>query len=138
MINATCTLVGRCAQPGELKYFGENPKLGLRLAVDRRAKVADKWENVTTWWTVEIWGKDAVFLHPRLAKGAAVTVIGEPYSEDWQTREGEKRTALRVRAHSILLHQRPAAAEGSDDGPATDPAAPRSKAPAGEGDEPPF
>ena len=139
MINAHVTLSGRIANPGELKPVGDHVKLGFRLAVDRRAKVAGEWRSIPTWWTVEIWDKDADFRAKRIAKGLQVTVLGEPYSEEWTTREGEKRTDLRVRAHSVLLPPRAAVDPAAE--PASDPQAPPAPRPApaaDAGDEPPF
>lgn len=136
MINAHVTLCGRIAIPGALKSIGDHVKLGFRMAVDRRAKIGDEWKNVPTWWTVEIWGRDAEFLSTRIAKGVQVTVMGEPYSEEWTTREGEKRTDLRVRAHAVLMTRAAADAPAAT---ATDPGAPPSPKPAAAGDdEPPF
>lgn len=132
MINATVNLIGRVANPGALKAIGEHHKLGFRLAVDRRAKVDGEWQNVPTWWTVEIWGKDAEFVSKRIAKGMKVTVMGEPYSEEWTAADGGKRTDLRVRAITVDLPAR-------TDAPASDPGAPPSPKPAAAGDdEPPF
>jgi single-stranded DNA-binding protein len=138
MINAHVTLCGRIANPGGLKSIGDHVKLGFRMAVDRRTKIGDEWKNVPTWWTVEIWGRDAEYLATRIASGAQVTVMGEPYSEEWTTREGEKRTDLRVRAHAVLM-VRTAADAPPAPAPASDPRAPPSPKPAAAGDgETPF
>lgn len=135
MINAHVTLCGRIANPGALKPIGDHVKLGFRLAVDRRAKVDNEWQNVTTWWTVEIWGKDAEFLAKRIAKGSPVTVMGEPYSEEWTAADGTKRTDLRVRAHAVLMTR---AATDAPAAPASDLGAPPSPPAVGDSQEPPF
>lgn len=136
---------GRVGNHGELKFIGETCKFGFTLAANRREKVNNEWVDVPTWWTVEIWGKQAEYLAKKMIKGDPVTVVGEPYVEKWMTRDQQKRETLRLKASEVTIHARfQASGSAQAETPAADPAGPpsehppRSPAPAGGDDEPPF
>ena len=106
-MHATATLIGRVGQVGEIAKAGDTDRIGFRLATDRRKNINGAWTDVPTWWGVEVYGRDAAYLHEHLATGQAVTVTGMPYLDEWATQAGEKRQTLRLRADKVILHRSP-------------------------------
>lgn len=58
---------------------------------------------------VVIWGRQADACAEYLRKGSPVMIEGKLQLDQWQTREGENRSRLRVRAMRVqFLHRKPA------------------------------
>lgn len=123
--HASITLVGHIGEP---KVSGEGDSMVARfgLAITRKRKAGD----LTTWFNVTCWRKDAAFVAQYVKKGQLLLVEGEPYEEEY---EGKKY--LKVDARRVLnLSPRE---EGAAPAPAAK-AAPKKPAPAAGDDEPPF
>jgi len=76
----------------------------LRLAVNEVHKDAQgkKVEN-TVYVDLEAWGATAENCGRSLKKGSPVIVEGRLQLDQWETKEGQKRTRLLVRAHRVDL-----------------------------------
>lgn len=96
-------LVGRLTQDPEIRYTGNGVAVtNLRLAVNRRYKDQNgEWKDDTCFVTVVAWQKQAELANQYLKKGSAILVEGRLQSRTWDTREGEKRTTLEVRADRV-------------------------------------
>lgn len=57
--------------------------------------------QTTTWVHVDVWGKTAEWAAGALRKGCEVVVSGELWQEEWETRDGEKRTAMKLTASAV-------------------------------------
>lgn len=128
--HASITIVGHIAEP---KFSGEGDSVCARfgLAVTRKRKAGD----ITTWFNVTCWRKDAAFIQQYAKKGALMLVEGEPYEEEY---EGKKY--LKVDARKVVsLGSKELPIVVVDDPPAAKPA-PRRPAPAPADDlsSPPF
>ena len=91
--HADCTLMGHITADVELKTAGDKQYAKFSLAVDTRAKIDGAWGKRTTFWRCTIWGKDAEWLARDAHKGSLVLVAGEPYSDDYQDKNGEEKTS---------------------------------------------
>jgi single stranded DNA-binding protein len=146
MPHASAQLIGHLGEVGTLTSVGQTQYVGFRLGVNRRAKANGEWADITTWWSVRLWGERATSLAQRLAKGDQVVVHGEPFLEEWAKRDGAKASTLRLTADQVTVLRRsadrppreaPAATpEPAPAAPAA-PAASRSE-PKPFDDEPPF
>lgn len=67
----------------------------------------------TTFPILEIWGKRAEALAQYLVKGAKVAITGEPYMNEWTTKDGDKRSQLRVNVSNVALLGNPAGQRAS-------------------------
>lgn len=141
------TLTGRLAGEPELRFSPSGVAMcKFTVVTDRRRKNNDtgEWESVdTTFWRVTAFRQLAEQIAEHdLAKGRAVIVVGKAYVNEWETRDGEKRSSLDVNADHAGPNLRwpPKTAQRTNpDQPADDPWAsppPAQSQPAD--DEPPF
>ena len=79
---------------------------GFCIAVNRSVKKGDNWEEVTSFFEVKAFGKLFESQHPYLNKGANVTVEGKLKQENWQTKEGEKRSKIVIQSDTLYLGPR--------------------------------
>lgn len=97
--HCTVTLVGHIAEP-KFATAGESLTARFGLATSRKRKDSE----VTTWWNVTCWRKDAEFVQKYIKKGALLLIEGEAYEEEY---EGKKY--LKVEARKVVsLGQKPA------------------------------
>jgi single-strand DNA-binding protein len=71
-------LIGNLGGDPELRHTGDQTAVcSFSLAVSRRVKSDNGWENKTQWWRVSLFGKRAETANQYLSKGAKVLVEGE-------------------------------------------------------------
>lgn len=102
---AKIILVGNLGRDAELKYTPSGAAvLEFTLAVNERG--ADRGAGgaeTTTWFRVNLWGKQAETLKQYLVKGKQVYVDGRLRVREYTDRDGKNRTSLEVRADQIQL-----------------------------------
>lgn len=97
-------LIGNLTKDPELRYTpGGQPVTTLRLAVNDRRKVGDEWQEQAHFFDVTVWGKQAENCSQYLRKGRPVAVDGRLQSRQWETPEGQKRTAVEVVAERVVF-----------------------------------
>ena len=134
--HAECTLMGHITADPELKQAGDKSYAKFSLAVDTRAKINGEWGKRTTFWRCTVWGKDAEWLARDAHKGSLVLVSGEPYSEDYTDKDGNKKTsAHHVQCRTARCLERSKPSEQSE---SQAPAPKRPAAPAPSEEEIPF
>ena len=98
----TATIVGRAGQDAEIKYFESGKvKTTFSLAVD-------KWdsktkENVTDWFNIEVWDKQAEFAGEYIKKGRLVAIDGRISISKWTDQSGDERERFLVVANNVRL-----------------------------------
>lgn len=99
------TLIGRIGADPELRFSPNGVAIvRLRVVTSRRVKEGDDWKDAdVTWWTVTAFKRLAERVTERLAKGDPVVIIGHAKSREWETPQGEKRTAVEVVADHVSL-----------------------------------
>lgn len=78
----------------------------FRAVADKKKKneATGEWEDDKICWiTVTCFRKLAENVAESVTKGTLVEVIGYLQTEDWETKEGEKRTTIRVIANRVSL-----------------------------------
>ena len=96
-------IVGRLTRDAELKYTsGGAPVAKFGLAVNRRRKVGDQWEEEANFFDVVVWGRTAEALNQYLVKGKQIGVEGELRQDRWE-QDGQKRSRVEIVASNIML-----------------------------------
>ena len=93
------TLVGRLAQDAEMRQAGETVVSSFSIAVSDGFGEKAK----TSFFNVNVWGKQAEALTKYLVKGTQVGVTGKLSQESWKTKDGETRYNVKVVATNIQL-----------------------------------
>ena len=110
-------LIGRLTRDAELKYTsGGQAVCKFSIAVNRRRKNGDQWEDEANFFDIVVWGRQGESLHPYLVKGKMVGVDGELRQDRWQ-QDGQNRSKIEIVAGNIqLLGGNPGGAQGAAQG----------------------
>jgi len=96
-------LVGRLTRDAELKYTNSGqPVCHFSVATGNRRKKGDQWVDETSFWDVDLWGKQAETLNQYLTKGKLVAVEGTMRQDRWE-QDGQARLKVIVNANSVQL-----------------------------------
>lgn len=96
-------LIGNLTRDPELRYTpGGTAVANLGLAVNRRFKDSSgELKEEVCFLTVTVWDKQAEACCEYLTKGRPVFVEGVLQSRFWETSDGQKRSAIDVRAERV-------------------------------------
>jgi single-strand DNA-binding protein len=96
-------LVGRLTRDAELKYTATGQAVcKFSVAVNRRRKNGDQWEEEASYFDVVVWGRSGESLNQYLLKGKAVGIDGELRQDRWQ-QDGQNRSKVEIVASNIQL-----------------------------------
>ena len=109
-------LVGRLTRDAELKYTaGGQAVCKFSVAVNRRRKNGEQWEDEVNYFDVVLWGRQGESLKQYLVKGKAVGVEGELRQDRWQ-QDGQNRSKVEIVANNIQLLGGSSGGSGHGDG----------------------
>jgi single-strand DNA-binding protein len=109
-------LIGRTTADPEVKYTQSGVALAsFRLAVDRGFK-NQQGERETDFIPVTCWRRQAEVVGEYLKKGRLVAVEGRLQSRNYETRDGQKRTAYDVVADFVQFLESRGSSGGGDSG----------------------
>jgi single-strand DNA-binding protein len=94
-------LVGNLGRDPELRYTPQGtPVCSFSLATNERKKDRSTGENndITTWFRVTLWGRQAETASQYLQRGRPVYIEGRLRVEEYTDRDGNKRHSLEVNA----------------------------------------
>ena len=137
-------LVCRLTRDAELKYTNAGLAIAkLSLAVNRRIKKGDSWQEEANFFDAVWMGKGAEAVAQYLLKGKQVGIQGELRQDRWE-QDGQKRSRVEIFVTNLQLlgggrGQAPAEPAGGD-APQSAPAAPASGGPSADdfNDDIPF
>lgn len=94
------TLVGNLGRDPELRYTPQGtPVCSFTLATNEKRKDrAGETQDVTTWFRVTLWGRQAETASQYLVKGRPVYIEGRLRMEEWTDRDNKQRYTLEVHA----------------------------------------
>ena len=95
------TLVGNLGRDPELRYTPQGtPVCSFSLATNERRKDRNTGEanDITTWFRVTLWGRQAETASQYLTRGRPIYIEGRLRVEEWTDREGKQRHTLEVHA----------------------------------------
>ena len=96
-------LVGRLTRDAELKYTSNGQAVcKFSLAINRRRKNGDQWEDEANYFDVVLWGRQGEAVNQYLLKGKTVGIEGELRQDRWQ-QEGQNRSKVEIVANNIQL-----------------------------------
>src|SRR4030088_19540 len=94
-------LVGNLGRDPELRYTPQGtPVCSFSLATNEKRKDRTTGENqdLTTWFRVTLWGRQAETASQYLTRGKPVYIEGRLRVEEWTDRDGKPRHTLEVHA----------------------------------------
>ena len=102
------TIGGRITNISE-KDFGYlstgTAKLIIHIANNKSVKKNNEWVDQTSFFDVEIWGKLAEAIQPKIYKGLEVTVTGTIKQDRWQdAQSGQNRSRVIITADNIRTY----------------------------------
>lgn len=122
-------LVGNLGRDPELRYTPQGtPVCSFTVATNEKRKdKTGETQDVTTWFRVTLWGRQAETASQYLTKGRPIYVEGRLRLEEWTDRDGKQRFTLEVHATDMQFigggrtdEAAGATAAGSSRAPATE------------------
>lgn len=96
-------LVGRLTRDAELKYTNSGLAIAkLSLAINRRTKKGDTWQDEANFFDATFMGKGAEAVAQYLTKGKQVGIEGELRQDRWE-QEGQKRSRVEIFVTNLQL-----------------------------------
>mgnify|MGYP006283617251 CR=1 FL=1 len=113
---------GNLGNDPELKFVktgrGDTALTSFPLAYTPKEKKGDQWvEGETMWFRVVIWGDRGETLVDSLRKGDSVLVQGNFKQSSFETKDGEKKTALEISATDVAIIPKATAKKKADEVP---------------------
>jgi single-strand DNA-binding protein len=107
-------IVGNLGRDPELRYTPQGTAVcNFSVATnERRRDKAGEQQDVTTWFRVNAWGRQAENVSKYLSKGRRVYVEGRLHVEEWTDRDGKQRYTLEVNASDVQFLDSAADVEG--------------------------
>jgi single-strand DNA-binding protein len=104
-MSSPLTLTGRLGQDPELRFSPSGIAIvRLSIVTSRRVKdqASGEWSDAdVTWWDCTAFKQLAENCASSLAKGMAVVASGRVVQENWEDKEGQKRSKLAVKIDAI-------------------------------------
>src|SRR4029453_14218542 len=99
------TIVGYLGRDAEMRYTPQGTVVSnfSVATTEKRKDRGGEMQEVTTWFRVNLFGKQAEAVNQYLTKGRHDYVEGRLRQEEWAEREGHKRTSIEVTASDIQL-----------------------------------
>lgn len=96
-------VVGNLGRDPELRFTPQGTAVcSFTMATNERRKgQAGEPQDVTTWFRVTVWGKQAETVSKYLTKGRNVYVEGRLHVGEWSDKEGKQRYTLEVNATDV-------------------------------------
>ena len=118
-------LMGNLTRDVELKKTPSNMSVAnVGLAVNRQYRTNDETREETTFVDCEAWGRTAEVMGQYLRKGRPVFIEGRLKLDQWQDRDGNNRSKLKVVIDNFQFID--SRGSGGGDAPAQTSAAPQS------------
>ena len=96
-------IIGNLGRDPELRYTPQgNAVCNFSVATNEKKKdKAGDLQDITTWFRVTLWGKQAENASKYLTKGSPIYVEGRLRVEEWTDRDGGQRYTLEVQASDM-------------------------------------
>ncbi len=96
-------IVGYLGRDPEIRYTPQGTAVcNFSIATtEKRKDNTGEAQDITTWFKVSVWGRQAEVANQYLAKGRQVYVEGRLRQEEYTDRDGNKRQSLVVNASDI-------------------------------------
>jgi single-strand DNA-binding protein len=96
-------LIGRLTRDAETKFIQSGQAVcKFSIAVNRKRKVGDQWEDEASFFDAVLWGRQAETLSQYLVKGKQIAIDGELRQDRWE-QDGQKRSKVEIVVGNIQL-----------------------------------
>ena len=100
---AVAVIVGRLTRDAELKYTTSGQAVcHFSVATSSRRKKGDQWVEESSFWDVDLWGKQGESINQYLTKGKLVAVEGAMRQDKWE-QDGQTRSKTQITANTVQL-----------------------------------
>ena len=100
---AIAVVVGRLTRDAELKYTNSGQAIcHFSVATSSRRKKGDQWLDESSFWDVDLWGKQGESINQYLTKGKLVAVEGAMRQDRWE-QDGQTRSKTLITANTVQL-----------------------------------
>lgn len=100
---SVAVIVGRLTRDAELKYTNSGQAIcHFSVATSSRRKKGDQWVDESSFWDVDLWGKQGETINQYLVKGKLVAVEGSMRQDRWE-QDGQSRMKVIISANSVQL-----------------------------------
>lgn len=101
------TIVGYLGRSPEIRYLPDGtPICSFSMATTEKRKSGGEAVDETTWFKVNVWGKQGETASQYLFKGSQAYVEGSLSNREYTDKDGNKRTTLEVRASDVKFLDR--------------------------------
>lgn len=112
MPDSTVTITGNVTRDPEIRYTASGAGVAsFGVAVNRRWKKGDEWQEETSFLDVSCWREQAENVIESVTKGTRVVVTGRLEQRSWDTDKGEKRSKVEIVADEVGVSLRNATAQ---------------------------
>ncbi len=96
-------IVGNLGRDPELRYTPQGTAVcTFTMATNERRKdKAGEQQDVTTWFKINVWGRQAETVSKYLTKGRQAYVEGRLHVDEWTDKDGKTRNTLEVNASDV-------------------------------------
>ena len=96
-------IVGNLGRDPEMRYTPQGTAVcTFSVATNERRKdKSGEQQDITTWFRITVWGRQAENVSKYLTKGRSVYVEGRLHVEEWTDRDGKPRHTLEVNASDV-------------------------------------
>jgi single-strand DNA-binding protein len=113
---AIAVIVGRLTRDAELKYTNSGQAVcHFSVATGSRRKKGDQWVEESSFWDVDLWGKQGESINQYLTKGKLVAVEGAMRQDKWE-QDGQTRSKTLITANTVQLLGSPGGQGGQGGG----------------------
>lgn len=81
--------------------------LGLAASDSRKDESGNRQKLATLFIEANLWGTPAEIVNNSCSKGDELYVAGTPYTEQWQDKNGNNRSTIKLRAYAVKPIQKP-------------------------------
>lgn len=100
---SVAVIVGRLTRDAELKYTNSGQAIcHFSVATSSKRKKGDQWVEESSFWDVDLWGKQGETINQYLVKGKLVAVEGAMRQDRWE-QDGQQRMKVIISANSVQL-----------------------------------
>lgn len=98
------TGIGRLTRDAEKRYTAGGMAIcSFAVAVNRRVKKGEQWEEQASFFDIEMFGKRAESIGRFLVKGKQVGISGELAQDRWTGGDGQNRSKVKIIADDVQL-----------------------------------
>lgn len=95
-------IVGYLGRDPEIRYMQDGTAVcNFSVATSEKTKRNGETQDITTWFRVNVWGKQGEACNQYLSKGSQVYVDGRLSQSEFTDRDGNKRANLEIRANDV-------------------------------------